>query len=168
MSERFVFDIDNNIIKIKNVGETVARLSDFRVNFGNRLVFVIKTKFIGASQHTVRLIALEFTNAEAEIFIAIGRRNDGSRSNPSRKHAGMNIGRATNYLNGFTIREFLSMRTSVNLTKIEVRARNLLGTDNLNDIDAFIFRREVNYFFNFNQARTDKFDQFFGREVGRN
>ncbi len=80
----------------------------------------------------------------------------------------MNIGRATNYLNGFTIREFLSMRTSVNLTKIEVRARNLLGTDNLNDIDAFIFRREVNYFFNFNQARTDKFDQFFGREVGRN
>ncbi len=68
MSERFVFDIDNNIIKIKNVGETVARLSDFRVNFGNRLVFVIKTKFIGASQHTVRLIALEFTNAEAEIF----------------------------------------------------------------------------------------------------
>ena len=163
MRERFVFDVENDIIELEKFSKIIASLSSSWIEFDDARMVVAKIELVGARHHAIRIVFFEHAaHTDNKRFSVVhGSRNNRAWRNPSRKHASVNIWRTTHNLHKAIFVAFYISCTAiiVNLTKAKMRAFNFFASFNLNGINFVVFMSLINSFFNFNETSANKLDK---------
>ena len=163
MRERFVFDVENDIIELKKFSKIIASFSSSWIEFDDARMVVAKIELVGARHHAIRIVFFEHAaHTDNKRFgVVHGSRNNRAWRNPSRKHASVNIWRTAHNLHKAIFVAFYISCTAiiVNLTKAKMRAFNFFARFNLNGINFVVFMSLINSFFNLNETSANKLDK---------